>query len=811
MCPATGLARVLPLLLLLPCEVATAALELGNSRVHELENGLTVILLEDRNFPVVSVQMLYKVGARNEVTGKTGLAHFVEHMAFRATENFPDTDVVSRIYALGGEWHGYTWTDETTYFATVPKDDLDLLLGIEADRMARLTINPDDIDAERGAVLSEMHLYEDDPTSLLIDALMFTSFLAHPYRNNTIGFDDDIESVTHDDVTRFYEQHYHPANAVLAVVGDIDADATLERVHELFDGFERRPVTPLPHTREPAQTGMRRVDISGSAPGRQFMIAYRAPAFAKADFAVFLVLQEILGGGSGVSFLQNDWGTTVNRSALLHGIGEEMTTWLPPSGQDYVFVIGGHPADRQSTSDVETGVEERIASIRESRLPDDRIATAVSAVQDQLVFDVQTTEDAAHQLAFFAGFDALDALLALPQLLQWVSADDLQRVAQRYLGSEKRTIAWYMQADRPASRDSAARQRRALPALPGPGAPDDAPALPPVTTQTAGGIPAIIRTSDLSSSVYLKIVFQGRGDAADEFVSADPIPGFSAWNRLTRPANLQTAIDDALAFMRAYRRAAANRPAMSDDPDTRLQQEFAAVAGPSGPAVPVSPSPSLIVIAGDVDVGQAHRLLESSFGKLDPPKRLAMGRPPIANGERTINLGLPVAQARLGYIVAAPAPDQPDFDAWNLLLYILSHGYEGRLGTEAISRRGLAYYIDSQYHSAGGLGWITLDAGVDPGKVEDLKRVLREELRRLETEPPTGAEVEEAKNYLLGRAISAAQSNEELAISLAREWLWHGEVMSNESLRRRLDGTDVDDVRRIAGAFATGLTVAVVP
>ena len=117
------------------CGTASAELNLRNASIQQLDNGLTVILLEDRNFPVASVQMLYRVGARDEVTGKTGLAHFLEHMAFRDSLNFPDTDLVSSIYAIGGEWHGYTWIDQTTYFATVPKEEIDLLLRVEADRM----------------------------------------------------------------------------------------------------------------------------------------------------------------------------------------------------------------------------------------------------------------------------------------------------------------------------------------------------------------------------------------------------------------------------------------------------------------------------------------------------------------------------------------------------------------------------------------------------------------------------------------------------------------------------------------------------
>ncbi|MEQ9562253.1 MAG: pitrilysin family protein, partial [Woeseiaceae bacterium] len=254
---------VLLIALFAAATAARAELDLRNASVNRLDNGLTYILLEDRNFPVVSVQALYRIGARDESTGYTGLAHFLEHMAFRSTASFPDTGVVSEIYARGGEWHGYTWTDQTTYFATVPKDDLDLLLRIEAERMSALVIDPDDMEAERGAVLAEMHGYENSPSTVLFDAVLFTSFLGHPYRNNTIGWESDIENLQHEDVVAFYERHYVPANAVIAIVGDFDAGEVKQRIDDLFGNIEAGPATPLPHTIEPLQTGERRVRLSG--------------------------------------------------------------------------------------------------------------------------------------------------------------------------------------------------------------------------------------------------------------------------------------------------------------------------------------------------------------------------------------------------------------------------------------------------------------------------------------------------------------------------------------------------------------------
>ena len=228
-----------------------AAFDLSEARRFQLENGLTLIVLEVPDLPVVSVQMLYRVGARNEQVGRTGLAHFLEHMAFRASEHFPDTELVSAIYAAGGEWHGYTWLDQTTYFETLPADKLDLALRIEADRMARLLIPADEVEAERGAVLTEMHGYENDPASVLNDAVLAVSFLQHPYRNNSIGWESDVASMSHGDLVEFYRQSYCPANAVLAIVGRVSAGPVLERVRDLFGALpaEREPCRRRPSSR----------------------------------------------------------------------------------------------------------------------------------------------------------------------------------------------------------------------------------------------------------------------------------------------------------------------------------------------------------------------------------------------------------------------------------------------------------------------------------------------------------------------------------------------------------------------------------
>ncbi|HKX54524.1 MAG TPA: pitrilysin family protein, partial [Xanthomonadales bacterium] len=336
---------------------ASAQLDVHRIQRQQLPNGLSLLLLEEHTFPSVSVQMLYRIGGRNEPQGQSGIAHFLEHMAFRATENFPDTDVVSRIYAAGGEWHGYTWIDQTTYFATVPSDQLNLLLRIEAERMQRLLIEPQWLEAEKGAVLAEMHGYENDPASVLHDAVVFAAFQAHPYRNNVIGWESDILALRQQDVVDFYQRHYAPANAVLTVVGNFDQAAVIEQVQALFGDFPALAATPLPHTTEPPQKGERRVELLGAGDRSYFEIAYPAPAANDPEFAAMLVLQQWLSGGSGINFMQQYGTTPVQPGTALDGQFDSLNTWYPPAAQTYLFSFQGSMAAEAGLQQAERSIE----------------------------------------------------------------------------------------------------------------------------------------------------------------------------------------------------------------------------------------------------------------------------------------------------------------------------------------------------------------------------------------------------------------------------------------------------------------------
>ena len=796
------------LVLVAACGSAAAALDVRNASVERLENGLTVLLLEDRNLPVVSVQMLYRVGARDESYGHTGLAHFLEHMAFRSSEGFPDTGLVSSIYAVGGEWHGYTWTDQTTYFATVPKEHLDLLLRIEADRLGRLTLAEKDMEAERGAVLAEMHMYENYPSSMLLDALMFASFQVHPYRNNTIGIESDIEALQHREVVEFYRRHYRPPNAVLAIVGDFERTSVRARIDELFGDYPGGEATPLPRTKEPVQQGERRVRLQADTDLRRFRIGWRAPSARHPDFAAFLVLQEVLGKGSGVNFRQNDWGAPVDADSVLHGAAEDLTTWFPPSAQDYVFVVGGAAAADADEAAVEAEIERRVAALRERAVSGETLAQAIRDVLDELVFDVATTEDAAHQLAFFDGLHALDTLFELPDRVARVTAEDVRRVARAWLLPQRRTIAWHVPGS--VSPAAAAEQAAGEPVRSKrPGEVDDTPMPPPVVRKLRGGITAIVQHSDISPTAFLQVVLPGTGLGGVAARADDPAPGWSSLSWRVRAEGLAALVSQArTAAGRAEAEGgAAEEPSL--DPETRLAQELAAVVRQGGGRETGTVAPVLAVVSGDVGVEETFALLEEAFGDLRVPEVRKTAGGALEAADRRVRLGGQLAQAQLGYAVTAPGARDRQSWAWRIVQYVLSHDYEGRLGKEAISRRGLAYYIDSRYRSDGEQGAVVLAVGVDPGKLADLEALLRAEIARLESEPPTAAEIAEAKAHLVGRRQSAAQANEEIAGRLAADWLLYGRLWTADELREVLDEVQAEDVRRAASAFGRGIVVTV--
>src|SRR5215471_11609609 len=264
-----------------------------------LENGLRVLILEDRRNPLVSVQVWYRVGSRDERPGATGLAHFLEHMMFKGTPTHPKGTYSRIVESNGGHDNAFTTQDTTSYFVNIAANKVDEVLQLEADRMRNLLLDPAEIDAERQVVMEERRMRtEDSPDGLLAEEVMATAFLAHPYRWPVIGWMEDIGRINATELRAFYDLYYRPNNAVLVVVGDVRAPELLARIRTIFGPIARGPAPPPVTAVEPPARSERRVTLrSGAARLPALTLTWLVPNFRSPDAPALEVLETVLSGG----------------------------------------------------------------------------------------------------------------------------------------------------------------------------------------------------------------------------------------------------------------------------------------------------------------------------------------------------------------------------------------------------------------------------------------------------------------------------------------------------------------------------------
>jgi predicted Zn-dependent peptidase len=613
------------------------------------------------------------------------------------------------------------------------------------------------------------------------------------------GYVSDVEKLTIEDARDYYASHYAPGNAVLAIVGDFDSGRARTLVAKAFADIPARSITAPPETSEPPQRGERRTILHGAVDKQYFQLAYPAPAASSPDFAAFMVLQEILSGGSGLNLHQSDWAPTTPAMAgsSLFGAADDIATWLPPTRDPFLFIVGGSIDAKADRAALEREIERRIGTLRDKPMSDTRLVMAKLKVARAISDDVQTTEDAAHQLALFEGVGALDQLLAMPDLVAAVTPADVQRVARTYLSPDERTVGWMLPGDvesihSAAGKPTAAADRRGSPA-------PNAPAGQPELHHLSGGLPAIVQSSPLSDTVTVELLMSGPVEGGSE---PEDLPGLGAVVR-SGPANDLAKL---IADVAAPRGKAPPEPG-SGDPATRLQQLIVSQIV-SGQAQ--TPAPVAVIVSGNVDSGQAFASLEKHFGRTVPGKRNATSSPQLTT-QRFVRerIDKPFAQGGLGYVVQGPTAGTRHALAWRMLLYVLTHDYSGRLGNTAIRDKGLVYHIYSLLRTGGHRTWATISTGVDPDQADAMEAELMAQLARLATDPPTQEETDAARNHLLGRDLTAAQSNDELAAKLARQFNETGGLRSHDQLRAILDTITPADLAALAPLFANGTMLRV--
>lgn len=293
------------------------------------KNGVKLIVEEDHSAPVAMVQIWLKVGGRDEVPGKTGLAHVFEHMMFKGSKKLEAGEYSKVISAMGGSDNAFTSTDYTAYFETVPAAEVSRVLKMEAERFAHLKLRKKDFQSEIKVIMEERRMRtEDDANSRMFEELSAASLRLHPYRNPVIGWMQDLEALTIDDVKAFYKKHYVPANVTVVVVGDVDFHQVKKVVGKTFGKMKARKVEPRFNPTEPEPLGAKRVMVE--LPAQLPMVAFTLPVPSwlpgknDKEAAALALATEILAGGR--SAVLNQVLVNEKRSVTSAGAGYDPFT-----------------------------------------------------------------------------------------------------------------------------------------------------------------------------------------------------------------------------------------------------------------------------------------------------------------------------------------------------------------------------------------------------------------------------------------------------------------------------------------------------
>ncbi|WP_414619722.1 M16 family metallopeptidase [Calothrix sp. CCY 0018] len=418
-----------------------------NVRKTTLKNGLTVITKEVHTAPVVSVQVWYKVGTRNEKQGVNGIAHQLEHMMFKGTKSRP-VQFGKLFSALGSDSNAFTSHDQTVYYGTAERNKLKALLTLEADRMQNAVIETKQLNSEKRVVISELKGYENSPEYRLNRAVMRAAFPNHPYGLPVGGTEQDVEKFTLEQVKQYYQNFYSPDNAVLVIVGDIETNKTLEAVKEIFGKIPVNKHTNLKDkVVENVENNINK-DVSnfsepivlkqpGSAP--LFQAVYPLPSAKHQDIPALDVMDYILAEGRNSRLYQALVNLGIASDVSASVISLQDAGW-------YELLVTANSAD--NLSKIKSIIDREIANLTSSEITAEELSRAKAQLEASVILSNRDITSLAMQLgndeATTGDYTYTDRYLAA---IQKVTVEDVQQVAQKYLQQQKQTVGFFKPTD----------------------------------------------------------------------------------------------------------------------------------------------------------------------------------------------------------------------------------------------------------------------------------------------------------------------------------------------------------------------------
>lgn len=414
---------------------------------HKLDNGLTILTKEMHHVPLVSHWIWYRVGSRNEIPGKTGISHWVEHMQFKGTPKYPVNVLDQVISRDGGFWNALTSLDWTTYLVTLPADKLDIALDLESDRMVNSSFDPKETELERTVVLSEREGNENEPLFKLNKAINEAAFKTHPYRHQVIGEKEDLITITRDQLYQHYRDHYSPNNAVIALAGDFDTDAVIKRISSLYKNIPARDNNIFIPQPEGSICEEKQIEIEGPGDTTYLQVTYRSPAGSDADFFSLMVLDSLLTGPSSLSMFGG--GNVSNKTSRLYQLLVEKDLAVSISGgiqttaDPYLYDILTILPPEKSTKESLKVIDNEISRLQNELVTEEEIKRAIKQAKALFAYGSENITNQAFWLGYasmFADHTWFDNFLAN---IEQVNKDTLHQAARKYLNPKQRIIGIY--------------------------------------------------------------------------------------------------------------------------------------------------------------------------------------------------------------------------------------------------------------------------------------------------------------------------------------------------------------------------------
>ncbi|MGV6811263.1 MAG: M16 family metallopeptidase [Brevirhabdus sp.] len=424
---------------------ASAVLAADNVTTFELDNGMQAVVIEDHRAPVVVHMVWYRVGAADEPPGKSGIAHFLEHLMFKGTDTLAQGEFSKIVAANGGSDNAFTSQDYTAYFQRVAADRLDLMMQMEADRMRNLAFTEEDALTEREVILEERNQRTDsNPGALFGEVRRAALYMNHPYGIPIIGWRHEMETLTRDDALAFYQRFYAPNNAILVVAGDVTPDE-VKRLAETHYGplAPTEGLTKRARPAEPPQIAERRIPFSDPRVAQPYVArSYLMPerdAGNQEEAAALTILAELLGGNAATSFmgksLQFDTQTAIYTAAFYSG----------KSYDDTSFGLIVVPSEGVTLAEAETAMDDTIRAFIEAGVDRDALARIKQQIHASQIYERDSLRGQAHLYgeALTQGLTIAD-IDAWPDILAAVDEPAILAAAKRLLDKRNAVTGWYM-------------------------------------------------------------------------------------------------------------------------------------------------------------------------------------------------------------------------------------------------------------------------------------------------------------------------------------------------------------------------------